>query len=396
MDYRDVDWDTADFFPPNDPESNDLLDTIGRVQLPSERIRKFVTPIDPSGNGRVMPFDTLPTQLFDFGKGSDRWGRVGFFMYFRPPGVHAPDIPGGATTVSQNQTNLLHGYEHYRDPVGSGSNENFMAMMPWDTSNTTVPTFTPPTMGMIVNSTVPPGATVPIPQGRYPGGSLNLQEADQLNLYTPTPYDAPFGPHDLEWLYRRDDVDGTNLTSRLSQLGAPVFNNTMTRRLFSVDSWELNTFAAANTAPLLANWVPPALLTPGVIPHLAHGHRKINLNYPLPHISATAGGVPPNEPVRQKWCQETYQMLKAILGLSTQPSGMTPDQYALELAALGQFVVNIVDFRDPDATMTQFLNYDLQIKPATTGPNPQPAGVQLYTGAPPNPSPLIQWGMEYN
>ena len=88
-------------------------------------------------------------------------------------------------------------------------------------------------------------------------------------------------------------------------------------------------------------------------PSIAHGDRKINLNFPLP-ISND-----PAEPVRQKWCRETYQLLKAIL----PPASVdTPE----ELAALSQFVVNIIDFRDTDCTMTRFVNTDLMVTDVLT------------------------------
>ena len=39
--------------------------------------------------------------------------------------------------------------------------------------------------------------------------SDGLNEADEMNLYSPNPLlDSPFGPSDLEWLYRQQDVDG--------------------------------------------------------------------------------------------------------------------------------------------------------------------------------------------
>ena len=71
--------------------------------------------------------------------------------------------------------------------------------------------------------------------------SDGLNEADEMNLYTPNPLlDSPFGPSDLEWLYRQQDVDGSSLTSRLSQLAPISFTNTIDgqrrRRLFALDS----------------------------------------------------------------------------------------------------------------------------------------------------------------
>ncbi len=67
--------------------------------------------------------------------------------------------------------------------------------------------------------------------------SDGVNEADEMNLYVPNPLlDSPYGPTDLEWLYRQQDVDGAELTSRLSQLAPVSFSNTIDgqrrRRLF--------------------------------------------------------------------------------------------------------------------------------------------------------------------
>ena len=375
----------------------------------------------------------------------------------------------------------------------------------------------------VVNGYLGSGYNHPIGGAFYvSGGSLNTDEADEMNLYTSNPYDQPYGPSDLEWLYRLQDVDGATLTSRLSKLAPVSFLNPADgltrRRLFSTDSWDLNRFAYANDNPngsfgynsrflqyaspslenmnqvvaqsstaytssditkipnlpftpnlsfanpvateflsnptfpagsvgtvanqgtVLANnsgtkLIVPALLTPqnadlfsnavttatasaGVVvpgmvqpqtPSLAHGDRKINLNFPLPLSND------PAEPVRQKWCRETYQMLKAIL----PPASVdTPE----ELAALSQFVVNIIDFRDTDCTMTRFVNTDLQVTDVLTKTmtniqndpldlawSVSPAGVQFASTAIPtfpyDPSIyspdavtpfLVQHGMENN
>ena len=389
----------------------------------------------------------------------------------------------------------------------------------------------------VVNGYLGSGYNHPIGGGYYvSGGSLNTDEADEMNLYASNLYDQPYGPSDLEWLYRLQDVDGATLTSRLSKLAPVSFLNPADgltrRRLFSTDSWDLNRFAYANDNPIGFNqsYLPnglngqyfhnsrflpfaspslenmnqvvaagtgfnpsfanpvateflhnptfpqqmnnppnsvtplnnsigtvypnytsvtnnsplklPRVLTPqnanlfstavstatasaGVVvpqmvqvqtPSVAHGDRKINLNFPLP-ISND-----PAEPVRQKWCRETYQLLKAIL----PPASVdTPE----ELAALSQFVVNIIDFRDTDCTMTRFVNTDLEVTDVLTkkASNAQsntldltwsvsPAGVRFATtpittfpydpaiyspdGDPTNnnrPTPfLVQHGMEYN
>ena len=327
----------------------------------------------------------------------------------------------------------------------------------------------------------------PVVNGLF-GGSLNKDEADEMNLYSVNPYDMPYGPSDLEWLYRKQDIDGATLTSRLAQLAPVSFLNPADgltrRRLFSTDSWDLINFSYANdnpvpyagilggngfqfnsrghspdhdftynsrfmpnaspsleimnqvvsvntntpqftqfANPITTEFLPnPTLPTntgngdsfgayvpnssfsgspshalpllvdntnPNTVnapynmftnafnnaqvnqytnvitpydttsaaqvqtPSVAHRDRKINLNYPLP-ISND-----PAEPIRQKWCRETYQMLKAIL----PPASVdTPE----ELAALSQFVVNIIDFRDPDCSATRFVNTDLVVTDVLT------------------------------
>ena len=125
-------------------------------------------------------------------------------------------------------------------------------------------------------------------------------------------------------------------------------------------------------------------------PSLAHRDKKINLNYPLPVSND------PNEPIRQKWISETYQLLKAVL----PPRAVdTPE----ELAQLSQFVINIIDFRDPDCTMTHWQNPDVLLVPGQpanpSGSAPTPATAPTLVLASSNPAnaiPLDQYGMEYN
>ena len=66
--------------------------------------------------------------------------------------------------------------------------------------------------------------------------------------------DSPFGPGDLEWLYRQQDVDGATLSSRLSQLAPASFTNgfdgARRRRLFALDSWDMNSFSWTNDNPV--------------------------------------------------------------------------------------------------------------------------------------------------
>ena len=77
----------------------------------------------------------------------------------------------------------------------------------------------------------------------------------------------------------------------------------------------------------------------------------------------------------------------------------TPD----ELAELSQFLVNVIDFRDPDCTMTHFRNPDVKVVLGTisggTTPTYQPTYLALIDATIPAAStaiPLDQYGMEYN
>ena len=246
-------------------------------------------------------------------------------------------------------------------------------------------------------------------------------EADEMNLYAPTQEDQPFNTTDLEWLYRLQDVDGGSLYSRLAYLAPLSFLNPIDglrrRRMFALDTFDTTTFSWApddvlgnsfanstqgvnsvgdqfvnNTTFGYPNGTNPSFVsmsnagfmhlstgTTGLegqttstssstvfgqlggtqatnqlgmpTPQLAHRDRRINLNYPLPVSNS------PIEPVRQKWIRDTYTLLKSVL---PPKSVDTPE----ELAQLSQFVVNIIDFRDPDCTATRFVNTDITVVPA--------------------------------
>jgi hypothetical protein len=444
--------------------------SVGQTLLPSERIRRFLTPIDPTGNGLILPWDGLYDPVDPYGLGTDQFGRVSFFHYFRPPGVPIDDLPvvqvspGPPAVLSaplaKNRLNEYHGYESYRNPLLGPNNAGFRAAMPYDRNNLVSPSdvdangnLKPPTdlfdaagttylgtYGPSINSAanlgnpaLPARRAVP---NAFALGSLTWNNPDEMNPYQPSEYDAPFGPTDLEWLYRQQDIDGTSLSSRLADLAPVSFLNKrdglFRRRLFSTDSWERTNFVfahdnpdgaafsnnsrfpafnAANSAavnatlaarPDLTNaslltldnlnspaqpapyYYAPTGLSP--TPAIAHGDRKINLNFPLPHSHN------PREPVRQKWIAETYALLKTIL----PPQAVDTSE---ELAALSQFVVNIIDFRDPDNSVTIFTNHDIELVPAqvdTTTPLPTftPPKIQFSTATTTNY--LEQYGMEYN
>ena len=417
---RDAADDNLNSFDPYPPvsatdnrlgEVNDLdfLDPAGAFLLPVERMRRYVTPADINGTGRVLQYNNgnySGTALANSDVGADQWGRVVYYSYFRPPGLPGqvtPTPPGTSPsslttpvifpwtsgeaypiTMLTNVTtgalagsllednNPLHGFEAQRFPNLNYTAGSFIPQcaggVPFDQNPNPNLSYLPgtlPTYNAQSNAKV---------------ASDGLNEADEMNLYVPNAQlDSPFGYGDLEWLYRQQDVDGSSLVSRLAQLAPVSFSNPVDgqrrRRLYALDSWETNNFVWTNDNPgnvfpnngsftatqdasflqlsanlglLPANGIPtptqPGLPTPS----LAHRDKKINLNYPLPVSND------PNEAVRQKWITDTYYTLKAIL----PPKAVdTPE----ELAQLSQFVINIIDFRDPDATMTHWVNPDVSM-----------------------------------
>ncbi len=454
-------WDSADdqfrgldFYPPlttnasgvpvTFPEQQDTYDAAGGVQFPSERIRRFVMPIDPSGNGRVLTFATTPSQNL----GPDNRGRVAPMFYFRPPGlppvvknatganpVTTPPAVPTPTTVGDVTNNPLHGYEGQINPNYTPVRPTgpHFASMPYVDSNVKAPTFTFTDTSMVtrpypvnsmpnpypypINPASPPGTApygpAPGVTNNYYGGSLTTDLADEMNPYVSTVLDSPFGVHDLEWLYRSHDVDGASLHSRLSQLAPISFadktlaprDGIMRRNMFSGDTFDLINFVYAHDNPDGATFSNNSRFATGVgaslanlgmpTPQLALGDRKINLNFPLPVSNAY------NEPVRLKWITDAYELLLNVLPLRAVDT-------AVERAALSQYLINIIDFRDPDCTVTTWQSPDLQYIPAVLKGTGMPAAtvsspgrvVKLgdpgYDVANPPAKRLVQYGMEYS
>jgi large repetitive protein len=413
-DVRDDNYNTNDLF---NGELADYFDASGSNVLPVERIRRFVTPFDLTGDGRIITY--AGAQRAEFG--ADEFGRVGFLHYFRPPGMPlntgifglAPpsQLPLSANppAIPDVTTNPWRGYESFRNP-NALSSLTFkipslqLGGMPanLDATGATVPVYPGgakvPTFTAGISSD-PGYSSTSLPASTVPSDSPGMNEADEMNLYDQSrQVDEPFGPSDLEWLYRAQDIDGASLNSRLAQLAPISFLNprdgNRRRHLFALDAWETTNFVWANDNPVATtntltngNYVYSSYLpyagntsyAPGVdasfqnfnlnvaypTPSLAHRDRKINLNFPLPVSNS------PIEPVRQKWIRETYTLLKAIL----PPKAVdTPE----ELAQLSQYVVNIIDYRDPDCTNTKFVNTDIVVC------YPDPANPGKFTLTAPN------------
>ena len=466
------------------PEDADYSDFSAVSVLPSERARRYVKPIDLAGTGRLINFNAAPTDLVGtaasfyneatgtqagfalasgtsvgYGLGGDAFGRIGNWGYFRPPGFTsqltypAPSNYNSSPTFNSPSvaspaaypdltTNPLHGFESERNPggflgvadgdptktYGDSTKPLYSSAMPYATTSTGNPGY--PTFAGPINSSDPyDAASTPnhVVSYGYPGGSLGLNEADEMDLYGNSTKDAPFGPQDLEWLYRKHDVDGASLSSRLAYLAPISFlnsgtnagtprNDGMTRRnLFTTDTWDTNGFVLANDNPggsfpnnsrllpyansSLDNQMSSAVryptqnsttnplyvapTTPLATPSVAHRDRRINLNFPLPVSNA------PDEPVRKKWIADTYQFLLDIL----PPEAVDTAEEQVQLC---QYVVNIIDFRDPDGAMTHFTVPNVKMTPATAtvpprGMLPTDASYGLATSLP-----IDLYGMEYN
>jgi hypothetical protein len=428
---NDTQFNSTDFFPPgnapNGPESANTFDAAGGVMFPSERMRYFVLPTDPVGAGRVMAWNERPNldpnvglpAYLDFGRGFDTRGRSSYFLHFRPPGF-VPGITNMQDILTAPQANApfylspnhYHGHEAHRDPIGPGVAANPQAPLwdrilygaaPWDMNDgTAVPTYNPITISSPQNLIGPIPYPPPAPGsgGRsvLPGGSLTWGEADQMNLYQPDSHDEVFTYQDLEWLYRNRDFDASALDSRLARLG-PRYPDPVTgirffdpstprhNRLFSLESWESFNFAYAHDNPGNVfpnnhrfNTAAPASFVSqlAATPAIAQGDARINLNFPLPRQTRC------DEPTRLKWIRETYYLLKHVL----PPKAVDHPE---ELAALGQFVVNIIDFRDTDDVMTIWTNPDVRLTDATATASSR----VVFTNDPAATTDLVHYGMEY-
>jgi hypothetical protein len=439
-DMADDNYNSYDPWPLNhkgEAGDSDFYDTSGALLLPIDRMRRWLTPADINGTGTVTQWNPGGGPV---NRGPDLFGRVEFFSYFRPPGVAGfinydphPVQAGnqgyrwGAVTISYPATgtayvpdamptaggaflnNPLHGSESFRFPT-----QNYDAN-PYAPGPNLAGAFTPQRIGGMPIDLSVDANNMPTAYPTYDYQvnarvhSDSLNEADEMNLYTyQALLDSPYGPSDLEWLYRQQDIDGKSLTSRLKQLAPVSFTNGIDgqrrRRLFALDAWESNGFAWSNDNPgnvfptnsrfASAGFTSNASMSnlSSATPALAHRDRKINLNLPLPVSND------PNEPIRQKWISDTYQMLKAAL---PPKSVDTPE----ELAQLSQYLLNVIDFRDTDSTMTHWVNPDVVITNVLTSAAAAPTAATTPPSLAffnpsiifaPNIIQLDQFGMEYN
>ena len=83
-DAADDNYNAFDVWPPRltgEVGDTDYYDSAGALLLPVERMRRFVTPVDINGTGRVHTWN------LNSDYGPDNFGRVQFSSYFRPAGA---------------------------------------------------------------------------------------------------------------------------------------------------------------------------------------------------------------------------------------------------------------------------------------------------------------------
>ena len=311
--YYEVGDDDYDSYDPY-PELNsrlgetgdlDLYDSTGSLILPVERMRRFGYPIDMAGDGLMVKWGNANSTAL----GPDQWGRISFLRYYRPAGLpgHLTQtnlystintIPAGSNAqdlsligspagppvrgITRSTASTLLRDPDYTQLTQKLDSRFYGGLLfnvpsvpyvpPYQPAPAVAVPFTPPTATPTYGSSLSAGSYVSADTGVVLGGastyvdpttnnsysatytSAAMNHANELNLYQPNQTDAPFGPSDLEWLYRQQDSDGDTLHSRLSQLAPISFNNPSDgqrrRRLFALDSWDLNRFVWANDSPM--------------------------------------------------------------------------------------------------------------------------------------------------
>lgn len=192
----------------------------------------------------------------------------------------------------------------------------------------------------------------------------------EIRLARPSAFDKPFLPDELERVLRGYDWDASQLPVRLSALlGADAER---LRLLLTTDSWD-TTAIVGNTWQQIENALvnrsfDPALLADLLGPEVASG-RRLDLNR---QVSINDGSEAAR---REAFCRHLYTLLWTLIAES---DANRPPPTPEACQAIAQWAVNVLDFRDSDATMTRFV-YD---ENPTDGWDPDPQ------------NPPFVWGVE--
>jgi hypothetical protein len=183
------------------------------------------------------------------------------------------------------------------------------------------------------------------PQNYWQGDITD--DAYELRLGHASASDNPFLPDELERVLRVYDWDASQLPTRLAGLLGP--DSERLRLLLTTDSWDSTAIVGETwrqiEGSLTTRGYDPAQLPYLLGPELMSG-RRMDLNRQISLADGTARAR------TDALCRNLYVLLWL---LSDDTNGNQPTPTVCE--AIAQWAVNVVDFRDPDSTMTRFF-YD--------------------------------------
>lgn len=183
------------------------------------------------------------------------------------------------------------------------------------------------------------------PAGLWEGDTTD--DPYEVRLARPSAYDNIFLPDELERMLRIYDWDASQLPVRLAGLLGPDAERL--RFLLTTDSWDTtaivgDTWRQIETVLTDTNaGFDPAVLGDLLAPETLTG-RRLDLN----RQTALSDGSAPAR--AERFCRNLYVLMWALIKDPTSPTPPTPEA----CQAIAQWAVNVLDFRDPDSTMTSF------------------------------------------
>lgn len=183
------------------------------------------------------------------------------------------------------------------------------------------------------------------PNGDWEGDTTD--DLYEVRLARPSAYDNIFLPDELERVLRIYDWDASQLPVRLAGLLGPDAERL--RFLLTTDSWDTtaivgDTWRQIETVLTDANTgFDPAVLGDLLAPETLTG-RRLDLN----RQTALSDGSGPAR--AERFCRNLYVLMWTLIKDPTSPTPPTPEA----CQAIAQWAVNVLDFRDPDSTMTSF------------------------------------------
>lgn len=198
-------------------------------------------------------------------------------------------------------------------------------------------------------------------------GGDTLDDPYEVRLAHPSAADNPFLPDELERVLRVFDWDASQLPVRVS--GLLGSDAERLRLLLTTESWD-TTAIVGDTWRQIEDVLTTRAFDPADLPDLLGPEvmtgRRLDLNRQIDIADGSAANR------RATLCRNLYTL---VWMLADDPTGAPPSAAACR--AMAQWAVNVVDFRDPDSTFTQFV-YDEDPSDGWT----------------PDPQNLVVWGVE--